>query len=131
MADQISGWLEKFDAALSTRDLEGATQLFDEDCYWRDLVSFTWTLRTFEGRGEIKAMLAATLGSADPSGFVQLGPATQNDGFTEAWFAFETAVGRGTGHLRLKKGKCWTLLTTLQELKGFEERAGPTRERGL
>ncbi len=131
MGNQVSSWLEKFDEALSTRDLEGATQLFDEACFWRDLVSFTWTLRTFEGRGEIKAMLAATLGGADPSGFVQLGPATENDGFTEAWFAFETGVGRGTGHLRLRKGKCWTLLTTLQELRGFEETAGPTRERGL
>ncbi len=131
MADKISSWLEKFGNALSKRDLEGATKLFDEACYWRDLVSFTWTVRTFEGRGEIKAMLAATLGGADPSGFVQLGQVVENDGFTEAWFAFETAVGRGTGHLRLKEGKCWTLLTTLQELKGFEEKAGPARERGV
>ena len=29
----------------------------------------------------------------------------------EAWIEFETAAGRGNGHLRLKDGKAWTLLT--------------------
>ena len=31
------------------------------------------------------------------------------------------SLARGTGHLRLKNGRIWTLLTTMQELKGFEE----------
>ena len=33
--------------------------------------------------------------------------------------------GRGIGHLRLRDGKAWTLLTTLYELKGHEEPHGP------
>ena len=42
----------------------------------------------------------------------------------EAWIEFETEAGRGYGHLRLKDGKAWTLLTALHELKGFEEPKG-------
>ena len=43
----------------------------------------------------------------------------------ESGIGFETAVGRGVGHLRLRDGKAWTLLTTMYELKGHEE-PGPT-----
>lgn len=128
---EASRWLEKFGQALANRDIAGATLLFEPECYWRDLVSLTWTIKTFEGRDEVKAMLSATLSAAKPANFVPLGLATEANGAIEAWFAFETAVGRGTGHLRLRKGKCWTMLTTLQELKGFEEKAGRARERGV
>src|SRR5262249_19001694 len=47
------------------------------------------------------------------------------------WIRFETAVARGRGHVRLVGGKAWTLLTAMTELKGHEERRGPTRERGV
>ena len=50
---------------------------------------------------------------------------------TEAWIEFETEVGRGQGHLRLKDGEAWTLLTTLIELKGHEEDAGTDRPQGV
>ena len=36
-------------------------------------------------------------------------------------------MARGRGHLRLKEGKAWTLLTTMTELNGFEERKGAHR----
>jgi putative flavoprotein involved in K+ transport len=129
--DPVASWLEKFGKALAKPDIVAAAELFDEECYWRDLVAFTWTIKTFEGRDAIMAMLAATLAGAKPANFQPLAlPATTN-GVTEAWFGFETAAGRGVAHLRLKDGKAWTLLTTLQELKGFEEKAGPKRERGV
>jgi putative flavoprotein involved in K+ transport len=129
--DPVAPWLEKLGKALATRDLLAAAALFGEECYWRDLVAFTWTLKTFEGRDAIKAMLAATLDHAQPSNFQPLALPVAQNGVTEAWFGFETAAGRGVGHLRLKDGKCWTLLTTLQELKGHEEKAGPRRARGV
>ena len=49
----------------------------------------------------------------------------------DAWIEFETETGRGNGHLRLKDGKAWTLLTALRELKGHEEPRGPARPRGV
>src|SRR5271157_2695524 len=34
--------------------------MFEEDSYWRDLVSLTWNIITLEGKEKIKAMLEAT-----------------------------------------------------------------------
>ena len=116
-------WLKKFEAALGQNDINAAAKLFADECYWRDLVAFTWNIRTSEGRDEIRALLAATLSQTKPVNFSLHGVNPD-----EAWFSFETAVGRGIGHLRLKKGKAWTLLTTLQELKGFEEKRDFPRE---
>ncbi|OWK21549.1 hypothetical protein AJ88_17180 [Mesorhizobium amorphae CCBAU 01583] len=39
-------------------------------------------------------------------------------------------MARGFGHIRLKDGKIWTLLTTMVELKGHEEPAGFARPMG-
>lgn len=128
---EVARWLLAFAKALADHDIAGATLLFDKEGCWRDLVSFTWTIKTFEGRDEVKAMLSAALAAAKPSAIAQIGPAAEAGGAIEAWFAFETAAGRGTGHLRLRNGRCWTMLTTLQELKGFEEKAGRARERGV
>jgi putative flavoprotein involved in K+ transport len=126
-------WLKKFESALGQNDINAAAQLFAEECYWRDLVSFTWNIRTSEGRDEIRAMLAATLSQVKPTGWTVHSQSVVDKNTTEAWFSFETAVGRGIGHLRLRsggsgKGKAWTLLTTLQELKGFEEKRDLPRE---
>ncbi|HUG78974.1 MAG TPA: nuclear transport factor 2 family protein, partial [Burkholderiales bacterium] len=127
----VARWLERFDEALARGDLDAAARLFEPGGCWRDLVAFTWNLRTCEGRAEIKSMLGACLASARPSSFVVHGESRTEAGTVEAWFTFETALGRGIGHLRLREGLCWTLLTTLQELKGFEERSGRTRETGV
>ena len=124
-------WLADFDAALQRGDTAAAAALFNHDCYWRDLVSFTWNLKTAEGQDQIQAMLDSTLATVKPSHWQVDGEATELDGITEAWFTFETALARGKGMLRLKDGKAWTLLTTMVELKGFEEQKGPTRPKGV
>src|SRR5256885_3500079 len=128
---QVSSWLQAFGAALARNDIRAVANFFGYDCYWRDLLAFTWTIKTFEGPDEITAMLAATLNSTQPSGWALAGKPTLNDGFTEAWLTFETNVGRGVGHLRLRGGRCWTLLTTVQELKGFGGLEGATRPDGV
>src|SRR5439155_1059317 len=128
---QVSSWLQAFGAALARNDIRAVANFFGYDCYWRDLLAFTWTIKTFEGSEEITAMLAATLNSTQPSGWALAGKPTLNDGVTEAWLTFETNVGRGIGHVRLINGRCRTLLTTLQELKGFEELEGRTRPAGV
>jgi putative flavoprotein involved in K+ transport len=128
---QASTWLADFGAALDRADLEAALALFDVDSYWRDLVSFTWNIVTMEGRDAIRQMLEARLADTRPSSWQIEGHASAAGGVTECWFTFETAVARGKGHLRLKDNRCWTLLTTMAELKGFEEQRGPTRDRGV
>ncbi|MFM8747443.1 MAG: NAD(P)/FAD-dependent oxidoreductase [Aestuariivirga sp.] len=128
---EAAAWLATLEAALSRQDATAAARLFGEECYWRDLVALTWNIRTVEGRDGLADMLRATLPRAQPRGFTLTEPASRNGDALEAWFRFETDAGRGTGHLRLRNGLGYTILTTLQELKGHEEKSGVTRERGL
>lgn len=127
----IQGWLDAFGAAVARGDHAAAAAMFGDDSYWRDLVSFTWNLKTAEGPDAIRAMLEGTMGQAQPSNWKIQGEGAEAVGVTEGWFTFETGTGRGRGHLRLIGGKAWTLLTTLQELKGFEEHRGERRDRGV
>ncbi|MBV0881294.1 NAD(P)/FAD-dependent oxidoreductase [Noviherbaspirillum sp. L7-7A] len=125
-----AGWLEEFGVALKSNDLDAVAALFQEDCYWRDLVSFTWNIKTMEGRQQVRDMLAARLADTAPSNWRLEGDATEADGVVDAWLTFETGVARGRGHLRLKDGRAWTLLTTMTELKGHEEKTGERRAKG-
>jgi putative flavoprotein involved in K+ transport len=126
VAADVDQWLSRFADALTEGDSSAAAQLFANDGFWRDLVSFTWNIKTVEGPAGVKDMLDHTLGQVKPRGFRTTEPPAEAEGVTEAWIEFETEVGRGHGHLRLRDGKAWTLLTTLDELKGHEQ-AGPGR----
>lgn len=48
--DRVTLWLEAFDTALTAKNVVAPVKFFDEDCYWRDLVSFTWNIKTCDGR---------------------------------------------------------------------------------
>lgn len=128
---QVQRWLSDFGAALEGREVEKAVAMFATECFWRDLVTFTWNISTLEGREAVAAMLTATLSGVRPTAWKIEGDAGQADGVTEAWITFETATARGRGHLRLKDDLCWTLLTTMTELKGYEEPRGPNRPKGV
>jgi putative flavoprotein involved in K+ transport len=62
-------WLDSFGAALARADAKAVAALFDDDCYWRDLVSFTWNIRTQEGRDAIADMVVARAKDVAPSNF--------------------------------------------------------------
>jgi len=128
---KVTAWLQAFTAALEARDAAAVKKLFAEDCYWRDLVAFTWNIKTMQCRDAIGDMLTAALDQAAPTGWAIEGEASESNGVTEAWLTFETAAARGKGHVRLNHQGCWTLLTSAQELKGFEEKRGPNRETGV
>ena len=127
---RVDAWLADFESALRARDVEKAAGMFASESFWRDLVSFTWNLKTVEGRDGVAAMLRECLDGTDPRGFRTSEPPSEAGGVTEAWIEFETAVGRGRGQLRLKEEGAWTLLTTLYELTGHEEPRGTARPRG-
>ena len=86
-------------AAVTRGDFDAATALFGDDSYWRDLVSFTWNIKTAEGAGEIRKMLEATMPIAKPSNFAIQGEGSEAGGVTESWFTFETGTGRETWHV--------------------------------
>lgn len=128
---KISTWLAKLGSALENGDIRAATELFAVDSYWRDFLTFTWNLKTMEGRDQIADMLTAMLDDVKPRNFELVGDASEADGITEGWIAFETKTARGEGHLRLNAEGAWTFLTAMTELKGFEEKKGPTRDNGV
>jgi cation diffusion facilitator CzcD-associated flavoprotein CzcO len=137
-------WLAQFESALSKADDGLLRTLFHSDSHWRDVLAFTWDFRTITGADAILSELKAHAGRAGPAGFRinpdRSAPRTVTRAGTqaiEAIFKFETAIGRGSGIVRLIADadddntlKAWTLLTTLDELKGFEEQLGTARPRG-
>ena len=53
-ATEVDQWLARFGEALEQGDAAGAAELFAPESYWRDLVAFTWNIKTVEGREEIR-----------------------------------------------------------------------------
>jgi putative flavoprotein involved in K+ transport len=131
---RVDGWLERFQTALDAQDGAAAGALFATDCYWRDLVAFTWNLKTVEGRQGVADLVTSTAASTVASAFATTEPPDEADGVVTAWIGFETGVGRGNGLLRLVEeegeDRAFTLLTALYELKGFEEPRGTHRPMG-
>jgi cation diffusion facilitator CzcD-associated flavoprotein CzcO len=144
IAVSAESWLVQFEAALSDCDEATLKSLFLAESYWRDVLALSWNLQTLNGADAILRDLPAAARHAAPKNF-QIDPhraaprrvTRAGTSCIEAIFKFETAVGRGYGILRLvpdaadgNRPKAWTLLTALEELKGFEEEQGATRPRG-
>src|SRR6266566_778902 len=146
--DEISiaaeNWLAQFETALAEPDDGLLKTLFHPDSHWRDVLALSWNLQTINGADAILAELKAHTPRAAPGAF-QIDPdraaprrvTRAGTNTIEAIFKFETAQGRGSGILRLipdagdgNRLKAWTLLTALDELKGFEEQQGRSRPRG-
>jgi putative flavoprotein involved in K+ transport len=130
-AEQAADWLKAFAAALDRQDIAGATALFEDACYWRDLLAFTWNIKTVEGRDAVQDMLEARLARTRPSAWTIKGEPISDGVTVEAWFTFETPVAWGEGSVRLRNGRCRTLFTAVTDLKGFEEKRGVTRPLGV
>ena len=130
---RVESWLADFEAALAARDAERAAGLLATTCYWRDLIAFTWNLKTVENRDRVADLLRQTMEATDATTFrvADGDEPAEADGVVTAWFTFETAVGRGSGLLRLNEEGAWTFLTTLDELKGHEENQGANRPKGV
>ena len=128
--ETAQAYLEDLEDAMRREDAAAAAEMFCESSYWRDLVAFTWNIKTVENPSGVEDMLEETLAHTGPSDFELSEPAEEEDGIITAWFTFETEVGRGEGVVRLKDGGAWTFLTALTELKGHEEPKGRDRPIG-
>jgi len=131
LATSVSHWLAKFEAALPAGD--GIAELFHLDGHWRDVLALTWRIRTVSGAKAIQDELrgiAAHGFRIDPHRTPPRHAMRAGEQCVEALFRFETRDGIGSGVLRLKGEKAWTLLTALDELKGREEHVGGRRPKG-
>jgi putative flavoprotein involved in K+ transport len=137
-------WLGAFESALVSRDMEAIGALFHDNCHWRDVLAFTWNFTAVEGRENVAARLAAEQERTRAHGFHL--PASRKPprkvrrvgmDCIEAIFEFETVEGRGAGIFRLSPAtdggddlKAWLVSTTLEDLRGHEERIGVNRPSG-
>ena len=64
----VNEWLKHFEAALSTNRFSDAANLFVDQGQWRDLLAFTWHIRTMSGKHEILHTLQQTTPKAKPTG---------------------------------------------------------------
>ena len=144
IAASVENWLAEFERALERADDSALRPLFHSDSYWRDALALSWNLQTLNGRDAIVSELPALAARRAPCRFAidpeRAAPRRVKRAGTETIeviFKFETNQGRGHGIVRLipdihdgERLKAWTLLTALEELKGFEERIGTARPRG-
>jgi putative flavoprotein involved in K+ transport len=126
----VEAWVAALARAFDAGDSMAAAALFTETSYWRDLLAFTWNITTSEGRPAIRAMLEARLAETAPHDLRVVDDTTEEQGIVSGWFTFETAQARGIAHLRLVGGLALTLLTSMEELKGHEEKKGRSRAFG-
>jgi cation diffusion facilitator CzcD-associated flavoprotein CzcO len=137
----IEAWLRTFNSAVAAGEASEAAALFAEQSEWRDLVAITGELRSRFGREGIREMLGDSFGA-------RLGPLTIDESFTpwrtqrsgepvmEALVRFNTSFGEGVGVLHLRDEPshgvpaAQRLLTTLETLRGYEERIGERRPSG-
>lgn len=132
-AEELQEFLTSFGAALEARDIDRVLDHFADDSYWRDFVSFTWNMITLEGKPAIREMLETRLEDVQPSDWTidESVQPRSDGGLTEGFLRFSTDVAHGYGYIRVRDGKIWTLLTTMQDLKGFEEPGSLSRPFGL
>ncbi|MFW0783506.1 NAD(P)/FAD-dependent oxidoreductase [Gordonia sp. CPCC 206044] len=143
LADDASrAWLDDLRDALRSGDAGRYEDLFDTDAWWRDLLAFTWDLRSLHGEDAIGPLMTTARGlSADgftpaddmPPMLIDTPGAPR---MVQAFFDFRTAAGPGRGLVRLTPaagGNGWravTLLTSLESLADRDFAVGTRRPSG-
>ncbi|MET7992204.1 NAD(P)/FAD-dependent oxidoreductase [Amycolatopsis sp. NPDC005232] len=144
--EQFEKWLERFAGDIGSGDARRVAEHFRDDGYLRDILALTWDFRTFAGPAEIESAFATTLPEVrlrdlrrSPERLAPRIVRRSGRSVLEAYFDFDTVLGRGSAFVRLQLAdgddtaedpRVWTLLTTLQELRGFEERVLDRRPDG-
>jgi putative flavoprotein involved in K+ transport len=108
-AAAVDQWLASFDDALTAGDPAAAAELFLEDGYWRDLVAFTWNLKTVEGRDGVEDMLSETLAGTKPRAWRVTEPPTEEEGVVRRGSSSTPRSGAATGTCdsrTARRGRC-------------------------
>ncbi len=148
-AEHIQNWLNALQSAIDSDSSAALAQLFESDAYWRNVLGLDWSIKTVSGVAGISSTLLVDCQQAKPVNLTIDDAATPPRRVVragidaiEAFFLFDTEIGRGRGVVRLKltgidqqstpgvSAKAWTLLTALHELKGYEETIDQHRPTG-
>jgi hypothetical protein len=132
-------WFQTFANFIQAGDVNGILGQLVADAFWRDILSLTWDFRTFYGSDRIHQFLLDRLASTKLS-TLHLDTTTAavqqpypDIVWIQAFFTFSTAVGTGSGVLRLVptssgEWKAHAIFTNLESLYGCPELIGPLRE---
>lgn len=138
-ADAIfADWFDRFTTALESSDTAALSQLIAPDGWWRDLLALTWNLTTRHGADSIEPMLKEALGTVlvsnvriDDEIAPRLIQPSEDVAWIEGFYTFETASVTGRGVVRLVsvdgEWRAWTILTAVEDLKGYERALGTRR----
>ncbi|OGM44317.1 putative flavin-binding monooxygenase [Aspergillus bombycis] len=137
-------WIANLEVLLKRGDFSQLPELFHQESWWRDMLALDWDLRTIQNCGNIEDYIRRTQPNSQLSTF-----RLQHEGkfqptfdrpveglsWISSMFFFETRVGRGAGVLRLTQNdagawKAYSIYTSLQEFKDFEEPLGSKRTEG-
>jgi thioredoxin reductase len=130
----MSAWFAGFSQSLAASDFASLRALLNDDCYWRDLLTFGWKLQTLVGIPNIMDWLEGSF-AKDPAVDLRLvaqaieGSLGDVFGPTiESFFDFETSVAKGRGYVRLiadansvTGARAVAILTSMHELRAFPE----------
>jgi hypothetical protein len=137
-------WLSSLEAQLSRPALLNINELFHDESWWRDMLALDWDMRTLHTAAEIQNFLSKQQTKAQLSKFrlqdtgkfqPRLEQVVDELSWVSSMFFFETAVGTGTGILRLTRAeqgawKAYAVYTSLQELSSAQEPLGKRRAEG-
>ena len=122
----IEQWIERFNTSFASAKTIDFDSLFQKEFFWRDILCISWSLNTFETQQQILGALKQNK-AVLPLRFDGYYDVKRAGGIVECFLDLSIGIGRGKGYVRLKGGKAWTLLTTLEELQGHEEKRGEQR----
>ncbi|CAN5206234.1 NAD(P)/FAD-dependent oxidoreductase [soil metagenome] len=136
-----AAWLTRFQDALESDDEHAVAATFVEDSYWRDVMALTWDIGWTGTDTAIAERFLSTARQMHPRDFAISERHTPPRRVTrltreviEAFFTFTTDVGKGVGVVRLVPDEsapggyaAWTILTTIKELRGFEDQPPAVR----
>ncbi|KAJ0420837.1 flavin-containing monooxygenase [Aspergillus carlsbadensis] len=142
----VDDWLNQLKSLLTEFKYDAVRTLFREDAWLRDLLTFSWDLRTITGRHQILDFLAEgletrTLIKLESRADGYFAPTLKRISPTLHWiesmFDFQTSVGRGSGVVRLVpagngdgRWVAYAVNFTLQELNEAPESAYENRPYG-
>lgn len=130
-------WLARFVDAVKCSDSDALANCLQRDGWLRDLLTFSWTFKSMQGRSVFKSYLEENLEKAEildirldnsyPPRIGHFGPSRT---VVDAALKFETTKAYGKGFVRIsltgdedqmKKPEAFALLVTISDWKGCEE----------
>ncbi|RAH68329.1 flavin-containing monooxygenase [Aspergillus aculeatinus CBS 121060] len=123
----VQRWIGQFLEVIEEDNLNKMSELFVEDCYWRDCAALSWTIACKKGTSRIHQYLKNSAAELGQLSIVKTGALipklVTREGvvYLQSGFTFTTKFGSGQGVLRLantspSEWRAWTVSTILHDL---------------